>query len=620
MHHYSPRLLVLFLLAISGSTLAALDNGLVRTPPMGFNTYGTTALPTQHQLEQVTEALVASGLRAAGYEFVNIDGGWWGDDGGVRITFWPSAGTYPGGATYQAGDYHVDPVIFPNGLKGIVDFVHAKNCKIGFYTTPENEAFQPDFPIQHAKLLTGLGVDYIKFDGYNNNDTAYPIYQAFTEALLATGRPIVISINTGWKGRYPAIAHLWRTSPDINSSWDRWTSNLDSVSISSPAGPGGWNDPDLLQVGQISDPVEAEAHFTMWCLVAAPLLINGDLRRLYHHDRYILLNTELIAIDQDPLGSPASKLRSTNGLEVWTRTLADGSRAVALFNRSAADAAITVTWSDIGLSAGTAQVRDLWGHRQLGGFVDAYSVNVPRHGAVALKIVAGTTAPAEPAATWAPLPLTPAPVAALDRTGWIASAASSNNNPPQVALDGDNLTSWNTAQGLYPNQWFGLDMLAPRTFNRVVINGDANPPPYTLYGSYADPSVTKGKHFSILTSDDGATWRTAANNIAAGPLGLTVFDFPSQIARYLRVVQTGSEDSPYFQSQFFISEINLLNRAIKFGDVNGDGSVTRADLDLVRLHFGLSSQDTGYDIVMDLNGDGRIDAIDLGLVIRNIGR
>jgi alpha-galactosidase len=256
---------------------------------------------------------------------------------------------------------------------------------------------------QDARQYAAWGVDYLKEDWCNtlpgqNSEASYTLMR---DALKASGRPILFSICE-WGSTKPwlwagSIGNMWRSTPDIQDCWDckrDWggsgvTQILDMMNgLESYAGPGHWNDPDMLEVGNSGlTTTENRAHFSMWALLAAPLLAGNDIEHMSADTKEILLNKEVIAIDQDALGQQGRRVKKTGDLEVWSKQLADGGRAVALLNRSKETAKIDVAWSDIGYpNSVSASVRDLWAKKDVGRKTGGYSAEVPSHGVVMVRV------------------------------------------------------------------------------------------------------------------------------------------------------------------------------------------------------------------------------------------
>jgi alpha-galactosidase len=324
--------------------------------------------------------MVSSGMQAAGYQYVNIDDCW-------------SMTTRDGSGNLQA-----DPVKFPSGIKSVADYVHSKGLKFGIYgdrgtSTCANFPGSYQHEVQDANTFASWGVDYLKYDNCATVGDMQTDLTNMRNALAATGRPIVFSISTWWMSlpTFPDLGNLWRTTSDITDSFSSVMGNIDTNNNTAQyAGPGHWNDPDMLEVGNggMTD-AEYRAHFGMWAIVAAPLIAGNDLRSMTQATKDILTAPEVIAVDQDALGIQGIKVTDNGaGLQVWSKTLSgSNTRAVALLNRSGAAANMTVNWSAIGLS-GSATVRDLWARTDLGSFSGSYTASVPSHAIVLVKIVA----------------------------------------------------------------------------------------------------------------------------------------------------------------------------------------------------------------------------------------
>ena len=256
------------------------------------------------------------------------------------------------------------------------------------------------YEFQDARTYAAWGVDYLKYDWCaHGTQNAEASYQLMRRALDQAGRPIVFSICE-WGSNKPwlwaqGIGHLWRTTGDITACFDcdqhgyGFARILDmQVGLEAFSGPGGWNDPDMLEVGNEGlTAVESRAHFSLWAILAAPLMAGNDLRSMTAETRDILTNREVVAVNQDSLGRQGRKVRDDGDLEVWVRELADGGRAVALFNRSATGADMVVRWPEIGYPARLeAAVRDLWAHRDVGRVRGEYRANVPAHAVVMVRI------------------------------------------------------------------------------------------------------------------------------------------------------------------------------------------------------------------------------------------
>ena len=378
----------------------ALENGVARTPPMGWNSWNKFGCGISDALVRATaDAMVSSGMQAAGYQYINIDDCW-------SLT-----------TRDASGNLQADPVKFPNGIKAVADYVHSKGLKFGIYgdrgsSTCAGYPGSYGHEVQDANTFAAWGVDYLKYDNCAIVGDMQTDLTNMRNALSATGRPIVFSLSTWWMSlpTFPDIGNLWRTTGDITDSFSSVMGNIDTNNNTAQyAGPGHWNDPDMLEVGNggMTD-TEYRAHFGMWAIVAAPLIAGNDLRSMSAATLSILTAPEVIAIDQDALGVQGIKVTDNgSGLQVWSKTLTGtNTKAVALLNRSASTANMTVNWSDIGLS-GSATVRDLWARADLGSFSGSYTASVPSHGIVLVKVVAGggTSLTATPSRTFTVTPI-----------------------------------------------------------------------------------------------------------------------------------------------------------------------------------------------------------------------
>ena len=358
-----------------------LDNGLARTPPMGWNSWNHFGCDVSERLiEEEADAIVASGMRDAGYRYVVIDDCWQTarDARGVIVA---------------------DSARFPHGIKALADYVHGKGLAFGIYTDAGTKTCQGrpgtlGHEEQDARTYASWGVDYVKEDWCNAKGLVAPAqYAKFRDALARARRPIVLSIcewgsNQPWEWA-PRVGNLWRTTDDIEDRWPSMLSNLDqNGQHASVARPGAWNDPDMLEVGNggMTDD-EYRAHFSLWAIMAAPLIAGHDVRTMSPATKEILNNREVIAVDQDSLGRQGMLVwESPPELQVWSKPLADGSRAVALLNRSGAAAQITASFARLGLHVDSATVRDLWAHADRGSFGRELAAEVPSHAVVMVRV------------------------------------------------------------------------------------------------------------------------------------------------------------------------------------------------------------------------------------------
>lgn len=360
-----------------------LDNGLARTPPMGWNSWNHFACNVSEKLiDGEADAIVASGMRDAGYQYVVIDDCW-------QV------------ARDARGRIVADSTRFPHGMKAVADYVHSKGLKFGIYTDAGTKTCQGrpgtyGHEVEDARTYASWGVDYVKEDWCNARGLDAPTqYRKFRDALAHSGRKIVLSLcewgsNQPWDWA-PKVGNLWRTTDDIEDKWPSMLGNLDqNAEHRAVAGPGGWNDPDMLEVGNggMTDD-EYRAHFSLWAIEAAPLIAGNDIATMSEATRTILTNREVIAVDQDSSGKQGYLVWS-NGpeLQVWMKPLMHGARAVALLNRSSAPAKITAYLSRVGLHVDSASVRDLWKHEELGKVKGEFSATVPSHGVVMVRMTA----------------------------------------------------------------------------------------------------------------------------------------------------------------------------------------------------------------------------------------
>lgn len=332
------------------------DNNLAQTPPMGWNSWNAFHTDiTEQKIKDAAQALVSSGMKAVGYEYVNIDDAWMDT---VRDA---------------QGRLKPDPKRFPHGIKALADYVHSLGLKIGIYESAGTKTCA-GFPgsLYHEKTdaesFAKWGIDYLKLDNCNNQEVDYMVrYDGMEKALLATGRPIVYSIcEWGVKDPYqwaPAVSQLWRTTGDISDNWNSMINIVDQqVGLNKYASPGHWNDPDMLEVGNGGmTNNEYRTHFSLWAILAAPLIAGNDLLHMTEATRDILTNKEVIAVNQDPAGKQGYKVSDNGVQEVWVKPISDGSFAVLLLNRSDDRAFMTTTVEEVGLQKeGSYKVVNLW--------------------------------------------------------------------------------------------------------------------------------------------------------------------------------------------------------------------------------------------------------------------
>ena len=376
--------------------------GLARTPPMGWNSWNRFACNIDERLVRETaDAMVATGMKDAGYEYVNLDDCWHGTRDSV-------------------GFIRPDPARFPSGMRALADYVHAKGLKLGLYSdagwkTCGGRPGSRGYEFQDALTYASWGIDYLKYDWCSTEGLkAEGAYQTMRDALAKAGRPIVLGIcewgdSQPWTWAKP-VGHLWRTTGDITHCWDceeshgSWSSwgilrILDKQNgLRVHAGPGQWNDPDMLEVGNGMTAGEDRAHFAMWAMLAAPLIAGNDLRTMSAETRAILTNREIVALDQDTLGVQGFAYKATlDGLEIWFKPLAAGDWGMAVLNRGSAPRRVRFDWRHESVSDDlskratefdrvTYAVRDLYAHRDLGTTARALDATVPGHDVLVLRL------------------------------------------------------------------------------------------------------------------------------------------------------------------------------------------------------------------------------------------
>jgi alpha-galactosidase len=375
-------------------TIIGGEHRLALTPPMGWNTwYSFGGEMDDRRIRGVADAFIAQGLSQHGYQYIGLDDGW-------------------EGARDASGHIQANGK-FPD-MKGLADYLHARGLKFGIYSSPGPKTCAGnEGSYQHedkdAATYAAWGVDLLKYDWCSYETLAGPNasvealqkpYAVMRAALDKVPRDMVFSMcqygkGDVWKWGQQIGGNFWRTNGDLQDSWAELKRTFEAENGHEKyAGPGHWNDPDFLSVGYFNwgtiHPTrltlnEQITQFSLWCLLAAPLGIGGDVTRLDQFTLGLLSNDEAIEVDQDPLGQAAGMKRKDGNREIWTRPLSDGTCAVGLVNVDEQALTITVRWSDLDLF-GPQKVRDLWLHRDVGTFADSYAVEVPAHGCVLLKI------------------------------------------------------------------------------------------------------------------------------------------------------------------------------------------------------------------------------------------
>jgi alpha-galactosidase len=374
---------------------------LAQTPPMGWNSWNKFGCNVGEQLiRETADALVSSGMKDAGYTYVNIDDCWHGQRD-------------------ARGFIQPDSKRFPSGMKALADYIHSKGLKMGIYSdagwkTCGGYPGSRGHEYQDALTYAQWGVDYLKYDWCNTEAlNAEGAYLTMRDALYSAGRPIVFSICEwgsnkpwDWAGK---IGHLWRTTGDIYNCFDcikdhgTWKQNgvvqiLDmQKGLRAHAGPGHWNDPDMLEVGNGMSQSEDRAHFSMWCMLAAPLISGNDLRSMSAETKEILTNREVIAVNQDSLGIEAFQYSAKDGVEVWFKPLRDGDWAIVILNRNTSSRKVSFDWKhekvadtlsnrEARFETTRYALRDLWAKRDMGTTESALAANVPAHDVLMLRL------------------------------------------------------------------------------------------------------------------------------------------------------------------------------------------------------------------------------------------
>lgn len=337
-----------------------LQNGLGRTPPMGWNSWNHFKCDiNEEMIRETADSIVSTGLASLGYTYVNIDDCWGELNRDSKGNLVPKAST------------------FPSGIKALADYVHGKGLKLGIYSDAGTLTCSNKMPgslgheEQDANTFASWGVDYLKYDNCNNeNVNLQERYKKMGQALLKSGRSIFYSLCE-WGQEDPAIwaasvGNSWRTTGDIKDNWNSMTSRADqNDKWASYAAFGGWNDPDMLEVGNGGMTTEEyRSHFSIWALAKAPLLIGCDVRSMTNETHAILSNSEVIAVNQDALGVQGSKVKSDGDHEIWSGPLNGGKIVVVLWNRGSTPASMTLHWADIGLKTASVHARDLWEHSE----------------------------------------------------------------------------------------------------------------------------------------------------------------------------------------------------------------------------------------------------------------
>jgi alpha-galactosidase len=378
-------------------------DGLALTPPMGWNSWNKFACNVDEaMIRQMADAMVVSGMKDAGYSYINIDDCWHGDRDSL-------------------GFIHPDAKRFPSGMKALADYVHSKGLKLGIYSDAGSQTCggrpgSRGYEFQDAQTYASWGIDYLKYDWCNTEGLkAEGAYKTITAALRKAGRPIVLSICE-WGSDKPwawgqNVGHLWRTTGDIyncfdcindHGTWKSWgvMQILDmQKDLRQYAGPGHWNDPDMLEIGNGKlTQGENRAHFSMWSILAAPLIAGNDLRNMTKDIVEVLTNKEVIAVNQDSLGIQGLKYTVRDSVEIWTKPLKNGDWAVAFLNRSTVAKTINYNWDEevvkdpvanltLDTKAVPYKLRNLWTKKESGNTKKQLQATIPAHDILMFRLI-----------------------------------------------------------------------------------------------------------------------------------------------------------------------------------------------------------------------------------------
>jgi alpha-galactosidase len=392
---------VVFMLLCSVNVLGQKFEDLAQTPPMGWNSWNGFGCNVDEDLiRETADAMVSSGMKNAGYRFVVIDDCWHGKRDDLEFI-------------------HPDPQRFPSGIKALADYVHSKGLKFGIYSdagwkTCAGRPGSRGHEYQDALKYAEWGVDYLKYDWCNTEAlNAEGAYLTMRNALYSAGRPVVFSLCE-WGSNKPwlwagDIGHLWRTTGDITAAFahDKDVGTWKALSVLSIidlqnglrtyAGPGHWNDPDMLEVGNGMSENEDRAHFSMWCMLAAPLIAGNDLRKMSPATMAILTNADVIAVDQDPRGIEGFKYLTLGDVEVWAKPLDGGDLAICFLNRGETAQEVSFDWkahpirddfskTEFLFDQNDYRIRDLWKKSELGSTAQPLEAEIPSHDVLMLRL------------------------------------------------------------------------------------------------------------------------------------------------------------------------------------------------------------------------------------------
>jgi alpha-galactosidase len=395
-------LVTLFVLYTFFVSTAQKNEGLALTPPMGWNSWNTFQTNISEKLVmEIADSMVSSGMKDAGFTYIVLDDGWMAMERNAN------------------GDLVPDPVKFPNGIKAVADYVHAKGLKFGLYNCAGTKtcAGYPGtrgYEYQDARFYAAAYIDYLKYDWcYTDGINAKEAYNTMSKALAKTGRPIVFSLcewgqNKPWEWA-SSTGHLWRTTGDIFAcfdciknygTWSAWgvVQIIDKQEgLRKFAGPGHWNDPDMLEVGNGLSDAENRSHFSMWAMLAAPLIAGNDIRKMTAATKAILTNKNIIAVNQDALGIQGFAYAVKDSIETWVKPLSNTEVAICFLNRSLKPASFTFNWKEniitdtvfnkkFDFTAATYRINNLWLHKDEGDTGKPYTTVLQGHDIVVLKL------------------------------------------------------------------------------------------------------------------------------------------------------------------------------------------------------------------------------------------
>ncbi len=394
-------LVVLMAVCLSLGAYSQKFEGLAPTPPMGWNSWNKFACEVnESMLMEIADAMVESGMRDAGYTYIVVDDCWHGERDSL-------------------GFIHPSPEHFPNGIKALTDYIHSKGLKFGIYscagaTTCAGKPASRGHEYQDALQYAKWGVDYLKYDWCDTEGlNAEGAYTTMRDALYAAGRPIVFSLCE-WGDNQPwewgeKVGHLWRTTGDIydcfdcevnHGTWSSWgvMRILDMQDgLRKYAGPDHWNDPDMMEVGNGGmTTTEDRAHFSMWCMLAAPLIAGNDIRDMSPETTEILTNADAIAVNQDALGVQGLRFAVADSIETWFKPLENGDWAMCILNRSSEETKFEFDWStkvydelsdrDLNAAGGAYELFDIWTKKELGSTKKKLIAEIASHDVLFLRM------------------------------------------------------------------------------------------------------------------------------------------------------------------------------------------------------------------------------------------